>query len=199
MPTTQHHRLLAPRREMAGGARRSRLVAGSAMAVLSGLSAAALFSPRPATGAEVIALMAGTLAVGVLAGVVSQSRWAGVLGPVLHLATYELARVTIFDVPGPTLDRPRFDVTMGVLLFLAVHVMYAVVAVPPMVLGSIVGVAVVRHRLRHGGRAAAPGVAGHVGAGLRLALAVLLAVGAATLAVQLVRPGRVAPVLDAEG
>ncbi|MFC7277745.1 alpha/beta fold hydrolase [Paractinoplanes rhizophilus] len=184
MTTVEHTRPLAPRRALAGGGIRERLIAVSAVAALSGLVAAALLPRGPTTGTEVVALMAGTLIVGVLAGVLSQSRWAGLLGPVAHLTAYELARFTVFEVPGPTLDRPRLDVTLGVLLFLAVHVMYAVVALPPMVLGWIVGVTATRHDKR-------PAIV-HIGA-------VLLAIGVAALAVQLVRPGRVAPVLDADG
>jgi hypothetical protein len=89
---------------------------------------------------------------------------------------WELSQATVFRLEGPTFGRPRFDVTMGVLLFLAVHVMYVLVAALPMVLGVIGGRAWRRRTSR------AAGVWSAV---------ILLAVGA--LGVTLVRPGTAVP------
>jgi proline iminopeptidase len=202
MSTTFTHRI-TPARTRGGAAsddaRRRGLAVVSTVAVLSGLMAAALLPRGPTTGTEVAVLMTGTFSVGVIAGLVLRSRWAAVLGPVLHLAVFEFARFTVFEVAGPTLDRPRFDVTMGVLVFLAAHVMYAVVVLAPMVLGAVAGAAVVRYRQRRRWRPAVRGVLGYIGLGMRSVLTVLLAVGAGALAVQLVWPGQVAPVLNAAG
>jgi pimeloyl-ACP methyl ester carboxylesterase len=159
----------------------------------------------PATGTQVGLLMAGTLLVGGFAGWAMRSRWAILLAPALHLAAFELARETVFRVPGGSLGRPRFDVTLGVVLFLAVHVMYVLVALGPMVLGAIAGAALARHRFSHpaSGRAAPRStlrrVLSNTGLGLRWVLTAALAVGVGALAVQLVQPGRVATFTGADG
>jgi proline iminopeptidase len=92
----------------------------------------------------------------------------------LQVAVWEIARATAFGRDGLTFGRPRFDVTMGVLLFVAVHVMYVLVAALPMLLGVIGGRAWRRRSARSTGVWSA---------------VVLLAVGA--LGVLLVRPGPV--------
>src|SRR5690606_20137183 len=116
------------------------------LALLSGVIAAAAFPRGPATGTEVAMLMVGCLLVGTVAGWAMRSRWATIVAPALHLAAFETLRFTIFDRPGATLDPPSFDATMGVLLFLVVHVMYVVVAAGPMVLGAIGGAAIARRQ-----------------------------------------------------
>ncbi|WP_127508013.1 alpha/beta fold hydrolase [Actinoplanes solisilvae] len=115
----------------------------------SGVVSAALAPRGPVTGSQVIMLITASTLLGGLTGFVVRSRWAIVTVPVLHLAMWELARATAFGLDGPTFGRPRFDVAMGVVVFIAVHVMYAVVAVLPMVLGVIGGRAWRRRRPRY--------------------------------------------------
>jgi proline iminopeptidase len=173
--------------------------AASGTAGLSGLVTAGLLPRGPTTGAEVAALMAGSLLVGVLAGLMVRSRWVAVWAPALHLAVFELARFTVFEVAGPTLDRPRFDVTMGVAVFLAAHVMYAVTALTPMVLGAVIGCAVARRRLRREQPPPSRSWLRSAATGMRWALAALLAACAGTIAGQLLRPGHVAPIPGVPG
>jgi pimeloyl-ACP methyl ester carboxylesterase len=183
-------------------AARTRWVIALTAAALSGVVAAAAIPRGPTTGAEVALLMLAALVVGVFAGSAG-SRWAVLLAPALHLAGYELARASLFRRDGPTFGGPRFDVTMGVLLFLATHVMYAVVVAAPMVLGAIAAAAWTRRRAPHAAshveRAGARRVLHGAGVGVRRALTIAFAVSVALLAVQLVRPGGVRPVLGADG
>jgi pimeloyl-ACP methyl ester carboxylesterase len=113
--------------------------------VLSGVVSAAVVPRGPVTGTQVLTLVFTATLVGALAGWSARSRWAILAAPALHVAVWELARATVFRLDGPTFGRPRFDVSMGVLLFVAVHVMYVLVAALPMLLGVIAGRAWRRH------------------------------------------------------
>jgi pimeloyl-ACP methyl ester carboxylesterase len=147
----------------------------------SGLAAAALVPRGPVTGTAVLVLVIGTALVGGLAGWLVRSRWIVLAAPLLHVAIWELGRATVFGSQGATFDGPRFDVQLGVLLFVAVHVMYVLVTAVPMGFGALAGRALARRR---------PGLA----AGWGVAL---LAVTA--LAATIVWPARVAPVSGTDG
>jgi proline iminopeptidase len=183
--------------------RRVVMVAALAPAVLSGLLAAALIPRGPTGRVAVVVLMVATFLAGGLAGVALRTRWAALLAPALHLVAFEAARASVFHVAGQTFGRPRFDTSLGVVMFMAGHVMYAVVALAPMVLGAILGAAVARRpaggpRLRHRDSRWRRAV-GAAAIGVRWAGTLLLAVGVTVLAVELVLPGRVSPVTDAAG
>src|SRR4051812_26545803 len=82
----------------------------------------AAVAPRgPVTGAQVIALVTVATLAGGLVGWCVRSRWAVLAAPALHVAVWEIARATVFRLDCPTFGRPRFDLTMGVLLVIAVH------------------------------------------------------------------------------
>jgi len=121
--------------------RRTRLPAVVAWLVvaLSGVVSAAVVPRGPVTGTQVIVLLTGATLVGALVGWCVRSRWAILAAPALHVAMWELARATVFRLDGPTFGRPRFDVALGVFLFVAVHLMYVLVAALPMLLGVIGG------------------------------------------------------------
>jgi pimeloyl-ACP methyl ester carboxylesterase len=170
------------------------------------LLAAALIPRGPTGRVAVVVLMVATLLAGGLAGVVLRTRWAALLAPALHLVAFEAARASVFHVAGQTFGRPRFDTSLGVVMFAAGHVMYAVVALAPMVLGAILGAAVARRSAGGPGvRAGSHGdsrwrrAVGAAAVGVRWAATLLLAVGVTVLAVQLASPGRVGPVTDAAG
>jgi pimeloyl-ACP methyl ester carboxylesterase len=149
--------------------------------LLSGVVSAAAIPRGPVTGTQVLALIVAATLVGALAGWRVRTRWAILAAPVLHVAVWEVARATVFRLDGLTFGRPRFDVSMGVLLFVAVHVMYVLLAGLPMLLGVIVG----RTWRRRSPRSA-----------VIWSAVVLLAVGA--LGASLVRPGRSDPVPGGE-
>ncbi|MCA2219292.1 alpha/beta fold hydrolase [Jidongwangia harbinensis] len=155
----------------------AQVIAAWLVVALSGVFSAAVTPRGPVTGTQVVVLITATTLVGGLLGWCVRSRWAIVAAPALHVAGWELARATVFRLDGPTFDRPRFDVTMGVILFVAVHVMYVVVAGLPMLLGVLGGRAWQR-------RTAGPAAVGSV--------VVLLVVGA--IGAFLVRPGHTDPV-----
>jgi pimeloyl-ACP methyl ester carboxylesterase len=164
------------------GVRRAGPIAAWTVAALSGAAAAAWIPRGPATRAEVAVLLAGAALVGLLAGTRIRSRWALLGVPLAHLLVYEVLRATVFRLDGATFARPRFDVSLGVLVFLAVHVMYAVVAIVPMIGGLLAG--------RAWQRARTPGLPYRAG----LAAALVVALAAAGIGVLLLRPGGVAPV-----
>ncbi len=167
----------APRSPAAGRAPWAPAVVAWLVVALSGVVSAVVIPRGPVTGTHVVVLITAATFVGGLAGWGIRSRWAIVAAPALHLAMWELARATVFRLDGLTFGRPRFDVTMGVLVFVAVHVMYIVVAGLPMLLGVIGGRAWRRRTARRAGVWSA---------------VVLLVVG--TLGVLLVRPGTTDPV-----
>jgi proline iminopeptidase len=78
---------------------------------------AAVAPRRPVTGTQVAVLITAATLAGGLAGWSVRSRWAILAAPALHVAMWELARATVFRLDGPTFGRPRFDVTLGVLVF----------------------------------------------------------------------------------
>jgi pimeloyl-ACP methyl ester carboxylesterase len=146
--------------------------------------------------------MVGLLLVGGAVGVLLRSRWAVLLAPVGHLAGFELARATVFDVDGVLFGPIQLGLSSGILLFAISHLFYAVVTVAPAALGAIGGAAVARRLApppQRPARSRARRIAGRVGLGVRVALTVLLAGGVGLLAYQLGRPGGTAPVLDANG
>jgi proline iminopeptidase len=144
---------------------------------LSGVGSVAAMPRGPVTGVQVVVLIATALAVGGLTGWFVRSRWALAAAPALHVALWEIARATVFRRDGVTFGRPRFDITMGVVVFIAVHVMYVLVAALPMVLGVVAGRAVRRRSPRSALVRAAP------------VLLILAGIGFV-----LVRPGTVEPV-----
>ncbi|MFC7530092.1 alpha/beta fold hydrolase [Actinoplanes sp. GCM10030250] len=147
----------------------------------SGVVAAALVPRGPVTGGAVIALLVGAAIVGAVSGLLIRTRWVLIAAPALHIALWELSRATIFRLDGAAFGRPRFDVPLGVALFLTVHLMYALIVAMPMLIGVLGGRAWARRR---GAAVAAGGVA-------------FLAVMAA--GVVLVWPSRVAPVRGVDG
>lgn len=156
--------------------------AGWVTAALSGVLAAAAIPRGPATGTEVVLLVAGVALAGVLCGALIHSRWSVVAVPVLHVLGWEVARATVFRLEGPTFGAPRFDVQLGVLLFVAVHVLYALVAGLPILLGVLAGRAAVQGRRR-----------------AVVVRATVLVLVAGTMGAGLVRAPGVAPVLDTSG
>ncbi|MEU4421674.1 alpha/beta hydrolase [Actinoplanes sp. NPDC024001] len=160
---------------------RTRSAIAWSLVVCSGVATAALMPRGPVTGTAVPALIIGAALTGVLTGRLIRSRWALIAAPLLHVAVWELARATVFRAEGLTFERPHLDVSLGVAVFLAVHVAYGLLAGVPMLIGVLAGRAWARRRLP---AAVVTGVA-------------LLAVLAAGLLI--VWPARVAPVTGATG
>lgn len=159
-------------------------LAGVALAgvALSGVVAAAVLPRGPVTGRDLAGLLAVLLLVGATAGRLVPSRWLVAAAPLVHLAGWEAARATVFRLDGPSFGAPDLTVTMGVLLFVAVHVMYALVTGLALTSGVLVGRAWARRGIR-------PAV-------LRCAVAGAVV---AALGLLMARPPAVAEVRDAAG
>ena len=107
----------------------------------------ALTMPRgPATAVQALIVMASSLAVGVVAGLLMRSRWAMLLAPLAYIAAVELARL---NAVGPTVDMIRLDNTFGILGFILGRGFHGLVGLLPMILGVEVGVLAARHLRRH--------------------------------------------------
>jgi len=161
-------------------------IAGASVLAFALLSA--LFTPRgPVTAQQALVTMVVALAVGLIVSAVTGSRWALVLAPVAFAAVFELARMGAW---GPTVDAPASFGLLHVLSFLLGRVPHGIVAVAPMVLGGLVGLAVAP---RLGVPVSTPlGAGGWIAAS---ALAVVLAV----VGVVVARPATTAPILGADG
>ena len=113
---------------------------------LSGVAAGMLVPRGPVTGTEVLALLIGAALVGGLAGYLIRSRWVLLAAPLLHVVMWELTRATVFRSDGPSFQRPRFDVSLGIALFVTVHLTFVLLTAVPMVVGGLAGRAWARRR-----------------------------------------------------
>ncbi|MCC7076239.1 MAG: alpha/beta hydrolase [Acidimicrobiia bacterium] len=135
--------------------------------------------------------MAIGLLVGWVAGLLSQSRWAMLLAPVVFVGVFELVRM---GATGPTVDAPVAS-TYGILALVVGRGFHGVVALAPMVLGAALGAGAARLW------AAVPrdestGKAGrYLGRGLAGLSVLVMLVIAALVA----RPATTAPIEDTSG
>ncbi len=105
------------------------------LAVLWGV-AAALVTPRsPQTTAAALTSVLVSLAVGVGAGVLTQSRWAVLVAPVVFAVAFELARM---PVDGPTVDAPHLS-RYGVFALVVGRGFHALLSLLPMSIGAAWG------------------------------------------------------------
>lgn len=159
------------------------------LAALSGVLFAVVLPRGATTPFQALALLAGGLGVGLLAGVVSRSRWALLVAPLFHAAFHLLAlefiRPTLL---GPTASAIRLNEVYGVLAFLLGRGLYGLVVLLPMILGASLGVFLVRRKTetRRGARP-------------RWIVPGLIMVVLAALAVQIALPARTPPILGADG
>ena len=83
-----------PARDRPAGARWARAGLALGCGAVAGLAAGVLQPRGPVTEAEALALIAGGVAVGILTGVVSRTRWSMLAAPAGYLLAFELARTT---------------------------------------------------------------------------------------------------------
>ena len=165
--------------------------AALALATASVLAFALLsahFAPRgPVTSTQALVTMVVALAVGLIVGAVTGGRWALVLAPTAFVAVFALARIGAW---GPTVDAPASFGLLHIVSFLLGRAPHGLLAVAPMVLGGLVGLAVAP---RLGVTVSPPLGAGGWIAGSALAI-VLTTVG-----VVVARPATTAPILGGDG
>ena len=174
---------------------RDRRVAALAAVAGTGVTAAvlALVMPRgPITGGQVVAALLGCFGVGVLAGFLLRSRWAMLLAPVVFVVVFELVRL---DAVGPSVDRPRLDLSIGVIVFVLGRVFSDFVMLVPMVVGAAFGAGCGASVCGPSGRRGAGGPADR--ATRRRASARPRRSPSSALGLLLTRPGSTAPIADA--
>ena len=167
--------------------RRIALLAAMAVAVSAGILAA-WFTPRgPATTTEALLWMAGSLVLGLVVGLILGSRWAMLLTPIGFVVAFELARM---GTSGPTVDGIHLGTTYGIIAFVVGRGVTYLLALPPLILGSVYGVELAARLGRDGTRR------------LRFvgwSLTGLASVGCLGLAIVVAGPATTAPIVGADG
>ncbi len=141
----------------------------------------------------VLGILAG-LAIGALIGYLTRSRWSILAAPAAFAAVYELARL---DVVGPSVDAPRWDSQLGIIVQFLGRGLHGLTALLPLALGAALGVALIRRQLR--GPAAPQNGWARTGLIARRTIAGLTAVALLALGIVLTRPGSTPPILGADG
>lgn len=148
-----------------------------------------LVMPRgPMSAVGALGAMALGGLVGVLAGIVLQSRWAMLAAPATFALVFELARL---PVDGPTVDAIRFSF-YGAIAFAVGRGLLALLVLLPMLLGAAAGAGMARRRA---------GVAGgsRLGVGLRRTVALVTTLSLVALAAAIVRPANTDAITGPDG
>lgn len=152
-------------------------------------AAAGLLTPRsPQTTAAALASILVSLAVGVAAGVLTRSRWAMLVAPVVFAVAFEIVRMPL---DGPTVDAPHLS-TYGVFAFVVGRGFHALLSLLPMAVGAAWGAFALARRNGHFRAGRGRGILRWVAvtASVVLVVGVTLAVG---------RPSSTAPITGADG
>ena len=167
---------------------RSGWVATVGLAALWGVVAGVLTPRTPQTTTAALVSIVISLAVGVAAGLLTRSRWAMLVAPVVFAVAFELARM---PVGGPTVDAPHLS-TYGVLALVVGRGFHVTLSLLPMALGSAWGAFAVARRsgLLPGGR---------VRAALRWTALTASVVVLAAIVLAVARPATTAPITGADG
>lgn len=149
---------------------------------------AARWTPRgPLTTAQSLTTMIMGLLIGLVAGLVSRSRWAMLAAPLVSVVLFEAAR---FGTDGPTVDGVH-TTPYGVLAFIVGRGFHGLIGLVPMVLGAAMGAGLARRLSRT--RSDTP--ASTLGMYLRRTAVVTTAVALIVMGVLIARPATTAPIL----
>lgn len=144
--------------------------------------------PRgPMTTVDSVAGFVTLAIVGVIAGLVTSTRWSALAAPLVFAAAFELTRL---QQTGPTVDAIRLGDIYGIFAFVAGRGFDGVVLLLPLALGALWGAAIARR--------AVGSVPQRTPKLRRTGLALTGAV-AALLLVALLRPATTDPIVDADG
>jgi proline iminopeptidase len=163
------------------------LVIGCLIAVFAGVLVALVFPRGPVTQPEALIVLAGSVIVGVLAGLLTNSRWAMLLVPAVHVLALEIFKPHLL---GPTVGALRFNEVYGVLAFLLGRGFYGLVAIIPMIIGVYLGTMMAHE---------ATGVSAGSVSFSRWIPMVLSALAVAALFVWIALPASTPPILDTAG
>jgi pimeloyl-ACP methyl ester carboxylesterase len=166
---------------------RPALLAAAGFVLAFALASAWLMPRGPVTTTEALVTMAVALVVGLVVGAATGSRWALLLAPAAFVAVFELARIGAW---GPTVDAPASAGMLHVLAFLLGRAPQWLLTVVPLLLGTLVGLALAP---RFGVAVARP-----LGAGGWVA-ATALAIVVVAVVVVVARPATTAPILGTDG
>ncbi len=160
------------------------------LAALTGAAWAWLMPRGPITAPQAVGSLAGTFVLGVAAGLVTGRRRSGLLAALAFAATFEVVRLVVIGITGPTVGALSLGSTYGLIAFALGRGVDALLLLAPILVGAVWGV-------EAGARIGLPGVA-------RMGLPALAVTGLATLAlvalgVQLALPVSTAPVFTADG
>ena len=158
------------------------------LALVWGLLAGVLTPRSPLTTAAALASIFNSLGVGVAAGLLTRSRWAMLVAPVVFAVAFEIARMP-FD--GPTVDAPQLS-TYGLLAFAVGRGFHALLSLLPMALGAAWGAFAITRR--NGGLPAGGGRSV-----LRWTAVGASAVMFAAVTLVVARPASTAPITGADG
>lgn len=111
------------------------------VAALTGLTLALTMPRGPTTTAQAFVVLFTGLAVGFVAGLAMQSRWAMLAAPLAYMIALELGR---WGAYGPSVDFPRFDSAYGILALILGRGFHALVGLLPMILGVGFGLTLAR-------------------------------------------------------
>ena len=160
------------------------------LAALSGVVFALMLPRGATTQGQALALLAGGLSVGLLAGAIMRSRWALLIAPLFHAAFHLLALEFVRPaLLGPTVGAIILNEVYGVLAFLLGRGLYGLVVLVPMVLGASLGVFMARRNIRISSTSKIP----------RWIVPGLIVVVLVALIVQIALPARTPPILGADG
>lgn len=108
-------------------------------AAISGALVALIIPRGPATTAQAVILLLISLALGLFIGMAMRSRWALLLGSLVHILAIEVVR---YPIDGPTVDILRFDGTFPILAMVLGRGFHGLISILPMIFAADLGVAV---------------------------------------------------------
>ena len=113
------------------------LAALVAVTVGAGAISAWLTPRGPITTAEALTSMAAALVIGMVAGLVTGSRWSVLVTPAVFVLVFEFARL---GVDGPTVDSIHLSSTYGIMALVVGRLVHGVLVLAPMILGAVYGI-----------------------------------------------------------
>ncbi|MBX3029330.1 MAG: alpha/beta hydrolase [Chloroflexi bacterium] len=152
-----------------------------------GLLAAAVTPRGPVTPGHALAWMLGGLALGLVCGAVSGTRWAMLVTPVVATLAFEVGRL---GTNGPTVDAVAPGSIYGVIALVTGRGVSALLAWPGLIIGARLGI---EGRARH-----RPVAAPRLGRAAGVGIVACLVVGLAQAWI-IVQPASTAPILGPDG
>lgn len=160
------------------------------LAVLVGLATAHTMPRGPATAVQALIVIAMSLTVGGVTGLVMRSHWAMLLTPVAYILAIEMGR---FNVVGPTVGAIRLDEAFGILALILGRGFHGLVGVLPMLIGIYWGVAIAHYLSSTRMTTTAPI---HP---IRWGVRVVMAISLVVLVVLIALPASTPPILGIDG